>query len=40
MNKEKSKTSEPYKFVLNMSHKDFKSSNKRVALQGSSIYYM
>ena len=40
MNSENSKTNEPQKFVLNLSHiLDLKSSNKHVSLQNLSIYY-
>ena len=40
MNTENSKTSEPHKFVLNLSQRlDLRSSNKHVALQNLSIYY-
>ena len=41
MNAENSKTNEPYKFVLNLSQRlDLRSSNKHVAVQNLSIYYM
>ena len=40
MKTENSKTSEPHKFVLNLSQRsDLRSSNKHVALQNASIYY-
>ena len=40
MNMENSKTSEPHKFVLNLSQRlDIKSSNKNVAFQNLFIYY-
>ena len=40
MNTEKSKMSEPHKFVLNLSQRlDLRSSTKHVALQNLSIYY-
>ena len=40
MNTENSKTSEPHKFVLNLSQRlDLRSSNKHVTLQNLSIYY-
>ena len=39
-NTENSKTSEPHKFVLNLSHRlDLRSSNKHAALRNVSIYY-
>ena len=41
MNTENSKTNEPHKFVFNLSQKlDLRRSNKHVALQNLSIYYM
>ena len=41
MNTENSKMNEPHKFVLNLSQRlDLRSSNKYVALQNFSIYYM
>ena len=41
MNSENSKTNEPHKFVLNLSQRlDLKSSNRCIALQNLSIYYM
>ena len=41
MNTENSKTNEPHKFVLNLSQRlDLRSSNRHVALQNLSIYYM
>ena len=41
MNKENSKTNEPHKFVLNLSQiLDLENSNKHVALQNLSIYYI
>ena len=41
MNTENSKTNEPHKFVFNFSQKlDLRRSNKHVALQNLSIYYM
>ena len=41
MNMENSKTNEPHKSVLNLSQRlDLKSSDKHVALQNLSIYYM
>ena len=41
MNTENSKTNELYKFVFNFSHRlDVRSSNKHLALQNLSIYYM
>ena len=41
MDMENSKTNEPHRFVLNLSQSlGFKSSNKHVALQNLSIYYM
>ena len=41
MNTENSKTNEPHKFVLNLSQRlDLRVSNKHVALQNLSIYYM
>ena len=41
MNTGNSKTNEPHKFVLNLSQRlDLRSSNKHVALQNLSIYYM
>ena len=40
LNTENSKTSEPHKFVLNVSQRlDLRSSNKHVALQNVSNYY-
>ena len=40
MNIENSKTSEPHKFILNLSHRlDLRISNKHVALHNVSIYY-
>ena len=40
MNTGNRKTSEPHKFVLNLSQRlDLRSSNKHVALQNFSIYY-
>ena len=40
MSTEKSKTNEPFKFVLNFSQKlDFRISNKQVALQKLFFYY-
>ena len=40
LDKENSKTNEPYKFALNLLQRlDLKSSNKHVALQNQSIYY-
>ena len=40
MNTEDSQTSEPHKFVLNVSQRlDLRSSNKHVALPNVSIYY-
>ena len=41
MSTENSKMNEPHKFVYNLSQKlDLRSSNKHVALQNLSIYYM
>ena len=41
MNKESTKTSEPHKLILNSSQRlDLRGSNKHVALQNVSIYYM
>ena len=41
INTENSKTNEPHKFVFNLSQKlDLRRSNKHVALQNLSIYYM
>ena len=41
MNTENSKTNEPHKFVFNLSQRlDLRRSNKHVALQNLSIYYM
>ena len=41
MNTENSKTNEPHKFVLNFSQRlNLRSSDKHVALQNLSIYYM
>ena len=41
MNTENSKTNEPHKFVFNLSQKlDLRRSNKHVALQNLSIYYV
>ena len=41
MNKEKSKTNDPHKSVLNLTQRlDLRSSNKDVALQNLSTYYM
>ena len=41
MNTGNSKTNEPHKFVLNLSQRlDLRSSDKHVALQNFSIYYM
>ena len=40
MNTENSKTSDPHKFVLNLSQRlDLRSSNKHITLQNLSIYY-
>ena len=40
MNTENSKTSEPHKYVLNLSQSlDLRSSNKHGALQNLSVYY-
>ena len=40
MNTENSKTNEPHKFVLKLSHRlDLRSSDKNVALQNVSSYY-
>ena len=41
MSTQNSKTNEPHKFVLNLSQRlDLRVSNKHVALQNLSIYYM
>ena len=41
MNTENSKTNEPHKLFINLSQKlDMRNSNKHVALQNLSIYYM
>ena len=41
MNTENSKMNESHKFIFNLSQRlDLKSSNKHVALQNVSIYYM
>ena len=41
MSTQNSKTNEPHKFVLNLSQRlDIRVSNKHVALQNLSIYYM
>ena len=41
MNTQNSKTNEPHKHVLNLSQRlDLRVSNKHVALQNLSIYYM
>ena len=40
MNTENSKMNEPHKFALNLSQRlDFKSADKRAALQNLSVYY-
>ena len=41
MNPENSKTNEPHKFALNLSHRsDFRSTNKHASLQNLSFYYI
>ena len=41
MNMENSKTNEPHKFAVNLSRRlDLRSSDKQVALNNFSIYYM
>ena len=41
INTENSKTNEPHKFVLNLSQRlDLRISNKYIALQDLSIYYL
>ena len=39
MNTENCKKNEPYKFVINLSRLDLRSSDKHVFLQNLSIYY-